>query len=346
MFNIPFSSLIILALFMLLGVLLLSNRSEYRRTGSFIAAWIILLIAGTIRWEWHNEAVRQLQPLLAACLPHCAWRCFTGLTTDEKPRRSFSLLLTLAAIIAILCFPQAIDAILFLLYGGYGFALIKVAAKGENAFIRIRLNKALLASRLTLFAGCFLCFSALVDLMVSLDFIYNQGLQAPLVITVARACILPFICVAILLANRMLPAEEKILLQSEPKNIMEKSTGAEQEKRCAQLEQMLINKEYYLDANLTLNLLARRTGMPARHISNAVNTARGCNVSQWINSFRIQRAQNLLLTTQKPITEIMLESGFLTKSNFNREFLRLSGMAPGAFRQAAAENVKPHSETR
>ncbi|WP_380179903.1 helix-turn-helix domain-containing protein [Kalamiella sp. sgz302252] len=342
MLKIPFSSLILLALFMLLGVLLLSGKSEYRRSGRFIAAWIILLIAGTLRWEWHNEAVRQLQPLLAACLPHCTWRCFTGLTTDKKTRRSYSLLLTLTGVMAILGWPQFTDIALFILYVGYGFALIKVAAKGENAFVLARLDKAPLAARLTLFAGSFLCFSALVDLTVSLNFVFNQGLQVPLVITLAQACVLPFICLAILLAGRTLPAEEKNLPQSEPEPV---TRNEEQEKICAQLEEILINKEYYLDANLTLNLLARKSGVPARQISNAVNTARGCNVSQWINGFRIKRAQNLLLTTNKPITEIMLEAGFLTKSNFNREFLRLSGMAPGAFRQAAADNVKPHSET-
>jgi antirestriction protein ArdC len=50
----------------------------------------------------------------------------------------------------------------------------------------------------------------------------------------------------------------------------------------------LINEQkLYLNPDLTLNMLARKTGVPARQISKAVNLTRGCNVSQWINGFRI-----------------------------------------------------------
>jgi AraC-like DNA-binding protein len=37
------------------------------------------------------------------------------------------------------------------------------------------------------------------------------------------------------------------------------------------------------------------------------------------------------------VTVIMLESGFGTKSNFNREFLRVTGMTSSAYRRAAGK---------
>ncbi|MGE9553525.1 helix-turn-helix domain-containing protein, partial [Erwinia amylovora] len=70
----------------------------------------------------------------------------------------------------------------------------------------------------------------------------------------------------------------------------------------------------------------------------AVNLTRGCNVSQWINGFRIDFAQQLLRNTALPVTEVMLEAGFVTKSNFHREFLRISGITPTDYRRTAAES--------
>ena len=101
---------------------------------------------------------------------------------------------------------------------------------------------------------------------------------------------------------------------------------------------------FYLNPDLTLTLLARKLGMPARHISAAVNTATNSNFSQWINGFRIEKAQQLLTETSLTITEIMLESGFSTKSNFNREFQRITGMSPTMFRRQRDENLAQYSE--
>ena len=101
---------------------------------------------------------------------------------------------------------------------------------------------------------------------------------------------------------------------------------------------LISEQNLYLNPNLTLNALARKTAVPARQISKAVNLTRGCNVSQWINGFRIDFTQQLLRNTALSVTEVMLEAGFATKSNFHREFLRISGMTPTAYRRTAAES--------
>lgn len=110
------------------------------------------------------------------------------------------------------------------------------------------------------------------------------------------------------------------------------------------LEKQVCETELYLMPDLTLSLLAQKTGLPARQLSGVVNAQCQCNVSQWINSFRIARAQELLAATPLPVTEIMLESGFSTKSNFNREFQRLCGMSPTLYRQQVRANQAQRSE--
>jgi len=67
-------------------------------------------------------------------------------------------------------------------------------------------------------------------------------------------------------------------------------------------------------------------------------------LSQWINGFRIERARELLISTPLPVTEIMLESGFITKSNFNREFQRITGVSPTVFRQQTGNSRVMNSE--
>ncbi|MNY61663.1 HTH-type transcriptional activator Btr [compost metagenome] len=73
--------------------------------------------------------------------------------------------------------------------------------------------------------------------------------------------------------------------------------------------------------------------MPARRISNAINRIHGISVSQYVNNYRVEEACRLLLTTEEAITQIAFEAGFLTKSNFNREFLRVTGKSPSSWRE-------------
>jgi AraC-like DNA-binding protein len=55
--------------------------------------------------------------------------------------------------------------------------------------------------------------------------------------------------------------------------------------------------------------------------------SQGENVSRYINAARIGAAQQALLAGE-PVTATVYTSGFNTKSNFNREFLRVTGKSP------------------
>ena len=86
----------------------------------------------------------------------------------------------------------------------------------------------------------------------------------------------------------------------------------------------------YLDPDLTLARLARRLHVPIKQLSAAINLVKGENVSRYVNGFRI-RAARTSLEEGETVTEAMLSSGFNTKSNFNREFARVTGQSPSAF---------------
>jgi AraC-like DNA-binding protein len=102
------------------------------------------------------------------------------------------------------------------------------------------------------------------------------------------------------------------------------------------IDVLLTTKEVFLDPDLTLDRLARKACIPARQISAAINQVYGRNVSQVVNEYRIERAKTLLTSSDKNITQIYLDSGFQTKSNFNREFNRVTQQTPSAFRRSNA----------
>jgi AraC-like DNA-binding protein len=104
----------------------------------------------------------------------------------------------------------------------------------------------------------------------------------------------------------------------------------------ARLERLVRTHGLYRQPDLTLNRLAKRAQLPARHVSNAVNRVRGESVSRFINGIRVAEACRLLATTRETVTEVMGSAGFQTKSNFNRVFREVTGMGPAEWRQAQA----------
>lgn len=64
-----------------------------------------------------------------------------------------------------------------------------------------------------------------------------------------------------------------------------------------------------------------------KQLSGTINRVTGENVSRYINAARIFAAQRGLISGEN-VTAAMLEAGFNTKSNFNREFQRITGTSP------------------
>jgi AraC-like DNA-binding protein len=93
---------------------------------------------------------------------------------------------------------------------------------------------------------------------------------------------------------------------------------------------------------ITLAQAAKKLCVPARQLSTATNHVYGKSFSVYLNDQRIEAARQLLLDTPAmSIIDVMQESGFSSKSNFNKEFLRVTGVSPSQFRQAPWSNAAP-----
>jgi len=66
---------------------------------------------------------------------------------------------------------------------------------------------------------------------------------------------------------------------------------------------------------------------------------------QYLNTFRIAKAQKLLASTDMPISQVCLEAGFCDQSYFGMIFRRLTQMTPRYYRQKVFESLEQHSST-
>lgn len=345
MLFVPFPVITLFALCCLLAMALFPKKQCHRGTVHFLIACIVLLSVSCLRWQYDSMVLRNIQSVLAMLLPPLAWHSY-ALMTELTPRRR--LLLSAVPVALAFClrliWPAITDLLLFLLFFGYGMSLLRLSWQGENNFTLSRLGEASDTLKMTFFTGCFLCISSVIDLAVTLDFSFANGKIAPAIIVIFQATLLPLIGILLLKAGktRSVPVAENNE-DIAPKAIAEASSELADIYR--RIEQQVVATEIYLNSELTLDLLARKSGIPARQVSAAINSVAQCNLSQWINKFRIERAKALLLDSSLPVTEIMLEAGFITKSNFNREFQRITGVSPTIFRQQMVDNPVTNSKT-
>ncbi len=333
----PFYTLTVLLLLLL--KILYSRHAEYRNAAIFLSGCAILALLSALRWTFDTVILRQLQSQAAIVLPPLAWYCFTSLTRQRGgPKYAAYWLAPVLVLIVNLAVPAMTDAALMLLFIGYGSALIIISRQGVDSFIFSRLSDANIAASMALFAGCFLCFSGLVDLAIAADFRFFGGMQAPILVALSQTLLLPFIGMAVVFKGKVAPPPK---MPDAQKEAVQEHNDEELTALYHHIEKPLLEDKLFLDPDITLSLIGKASGIAPRQLSRAINQICGCNVSQWVNGFRVRHAQALLRNTGVPVTQIMLDSGFSTKSHFNKEFARLSGSTPTDFRRLAGENPVP-----
>lgn len=100
------------------------------------------------------------------------------------------------------------------------------------------------------------------------------------------------------------------------------------------IEELVAGKQMYLKPDLSLQQISAELNEKERQISQAINTIQQRNLNDYLNSLRIKHACGLLLSEkEKPIFEIMYESGFNTKGAFNLAFRKVTGKTPTQYKE-------------
>jgi AraC family transcriptional regulator len=91
--------------------------------------------------------------------------------------------------------------------------------------------------------------------------------------------------------------------------------------------------EENLDRDLSLEVMAAEAEISPLYLPRAFKTATGQSPHQYVLQRRIQKARNLLMSTDIPIADIALAVGFSSQSHLSNWFLRLVGVSPASYRR-------------
>jgi transcriptional regulator GlxA family with amidase domain len=89
-----------------------------------------------------------------------------------------------------------------------------------------------------------------------------------------------------------------------------------------------------LDKEITIARLAHDCRLSASQFGRAFRQSTGCTPHRWRLQRRVERAQDLLLASDKTLAEIASSCGFFDPSHLTRAFRQTVGTSPGLWRRA------------
>lgn len=95
-------------------------------------------------------------------------------------------------------------------------------------------------------------------------------------------------------------------------------------------------EKIFRDDTLTLDTLSEKLGIKKYQLSWIINKKINRTFADLLNHYRVEDAKNELLksgATGKTILDIVYDTGFSTKTAFNRTFKRATGMTPSQYKE-------------
>jgi AraC-like DNA-binding protein len=303
-----------------LGVAVLVWRGQTPRWGWAVGFLVMFafqeILVGT-RFGYGWDGLLRVQPLTAALIPPLGYLAFRRPVFGWPV--ALHLLPLLAVCVSIPLWVEAMDLSLGIATLIYVGLLIRLGLRGSDGLAWVNMNNAQIAVALIWVMAAVLFVSGLTDVVISYDFFATSGANTGRIAGFASTgSLLVLVLLWVLFLRR----------KSEPV-----PQNTEEASLFPKVDALVRGERLFADPDINLSRMARRLHMPARDVSKAINQAVGLNVSQYVNGLRIEDACRLLVETETSITEVVFQSGFNTKSNFNREFLRVKGMAPSVWRK-------------
>ena len=102
------------------------------------------------------------------------------------------------------------------------------------------------------------------------------------------------------------------------------------------LKKYMADEKPFLDPALTIQDISKEMNVPVRELSVLINHQLGQHFYDFVNTYRIENAMEILKDSSKSkvtILEILYEVGFNSKSSFNTAFKKHTGNTPTEYRK-------------
>jgi len=284
-----------------------------------------------LRFAYGNFAFLAVQRILPVWIAPSVYLAFFALTVPAVAFVRRALILAGVALVAtvalFLPIPVTgfVDGLIAVCFAASTIALLQLSPRGADRFAEAPTELGGLLHKLLLAAIVAMAATLFVDVWIAL--LFAQARQEAAALTISLASVV-FLAAALALVFGTMTARRK---KPTAKVAIAQDDAAQ--KLVAAARALLKDQGLFRDSGLTLTRLARRAGVPDKDLSRAINAVTGLNVSQFVNQIRVEEAANLLAATNEPVARIQEQVGFLTRSNFYREFQNRYGAAPGSFRK-------------
>ena len=145
-------------------------------------------------------------------------------------------------------------------------------------------------------------------------------------------------CFLVFKAVRQPPLYDSMLVyESAGRSSSRKDSGSDADEArsvFARLDALIAERELYKRPRLSVDDLAKETGMQMKDISWAFNVGAKSGFNEYINRLRVNALKRRLQDSdagEASLLEMALETGFNSKSSFNAAFKREVGMTPSQF---------------
>ena len=139
------------------------------------------------------------------------------------------------------------------------------------------------------------------------------------------------------------------VIEESIKKALQKAIELREEKSRGKYQNVLQSAVQYMeenfsDENMTLNTVACVANVSANHFSAMFSQKMGQTFIEYLTGLRMNKAKELLETTNMKISQIAKEVGFSNNSYFCRSFREFFGDTPEACRKGTEADEKTNTE--
>ncbi len=284
---------------------------------AFMLLFPICLLAGPMLWFYFKTidtvehiSIKEYGIHLLPFLTYLGFTCF--LLTFNATARLEYVHQNYATIIVPLNYFKVVHV---LFYGGLMLWYIRYKPKGKSKERRLYLQVILLIYGLT---------ALVLTYLTACQYSYTSFIFY-LLTSSLFVCILGYI----------LWMKPQLLKSWRPKYLSSSLDENDLNHISEKILQLMNASEYFTKRDLNLNQLCQIIGERKHHVSQTFSDKLDTTFNQLLNQNRIEFAKSLLADTDKQnlkILAIAIESGFTSKSTFNRAFTKYANCTPSQYR--------------